>query len=179
MYEIFVIIFFFAFFPYVGRNPLILGLILILIIPGIYTMQKDVLFVPTPMKIVRRMIEKARLKRGEKIYDLGCGDGRIVFLAARQGAIAVGYERSLLTYLVAKIGSLFVTNSSIRFADFWKQDFRDADVIFCYLLTKSMDKFYRTIWPTLKPGTRVISHAFTMKELTPAYHGEGVVVYVK
>ena len=113
------------------------------------------------------------------VIGLGCGDGRLVFAAASKNARAIGYEFSVPTYALAKFLSLFHPGSKIYLRDFWKQDYHDADVIFCYLLSNSMQTFKKIIWPQLKPGCKVISHAFAMKGIEPAYKGEGVVMYVK
>lgn len=150
-----------------------------LMIPGIYAMATGAPFVPTRKDLLKRMIAAAHIQPGDKVYDLGCGDGRIVFAAAALGANAVGYELSVPTWLLAKIRSLFHPGSSIQLKNFWKQDYRDADVIFCYLLQDTMQIFKEAIWPRLKPGTRVISHAFTMDGITAVSNEKYVIVYVK
>jgi len=125
------------------------------------------------------MLRLARIKPGEMVYDLGCGDGRIVFAAQKAGAQAVGYELSAPTYLLAKLRSLAHPGSRIEYKNFWTQDYSKADVIFCYLLMSSMQTFKDKIWPNLKPGCRVVSHAFTMKGVTPEREEDGVILYVK
>lgn len=136
-------------------------------------------FVPTPKRILRAMLELAALKPGERAYDLGCGDGRIVFAAAKQGARAVGYELSIPTYFFAKCRSLLHRTSDIRYGNFWNQDYRNADVIFCYLLIGTMEALEQRIWPQLKPGARVVSHAFRLIGIPLAREKDGAYVYVK
>ncbi len=150
-----------------------------LILPGVYAMKTGAPFVPTRERILRRMMDQAKIQPGQRVYDLGCGDGRFVFAAAAQGAEAVGFELSFPTWLVAKVRSLIHPGSSIRYGDFWKQDYRDADVVFCYLLTSTMQTFKDIIWPQLRPGCRVVSHAFMMKGVEPVKRDIDVVVYVK
>lgn len=136
-------------------------------------------FVPTRRSDVRRMVELAELRPGDRVYDLGCGDGRIVREAARRGALATGYELSVPTLLLAKALTSSTANATVRYGDFWKKDLRDADVIFCFLLKEPMRRFEETVWPTLKPGTRVVSYMFTMPRAVPAATDGRISVYVR
>lgn len=143
-------------------------------------------FIPTPMKAVRAMLEFAGVKKGDRVYDLGCGDGRLLIEAERKGAIAIGYELSIPTLLLAKVRCFGRKNTRlsggqvhVRYGDFWKKDLSDADVIFCYLLLDKMAQFERDVWPSLKPGCRVVSHMFPMPTVKPSKREGKVMVYVK
>jgi SAM-dependent methyltransferase len=136
-------------------------------------------FVPTTMRHVQKMIAFADIRKGEHVYDLGCGDGRLLIAAAQKGALATGYEWSLPTLLLAKIRTRKYPTITVRRADFWEQDYRDADVIFCYLLIDKMAIFEKEIWPMLKQGTRVVSHMFPMPAVKPAKREGAVILYVK
>lgn len=179
MLEIFLLACVFAFIPLASRNPFIMLIVVAVVIPGTYATWKGAPFLPTPLPIVKRMIEAARLKKGERAYDLGCGDGRIVRAAAQVGARATGYELSVPTFVWGFFLTLATKNADIRFGNFWKKNVADADVIFCYLLTDTMGTFQRVIWPQLKPGTRVVSHTFRMKGVEPQHEDKDVIVYVK
>lgn len=135
---------------------------IILLIPTVYAMIVGAPFVPTQMTQVNRMLEAAKIKPGMKVYDLGCGDGRLVHEAAKKyKADAVGYEFSPLVWLWAKFVALFWrSRARIVFGDFWGKDLSDSDVIFCYLLPHSMKKFEEKIIPQLKKGSLIVSHAF-------------------
>ena len=148
-------------------------------VPGVRAMMKGPPYVPTPKRRVDIMMEFAQPKPGEIAYDLGCGDGRIVFATAKRGAKATGYELSLPTYLVAKIRSLWHPRSRILFRDFWSKSYKDADIIYCYLLKGVMPEFERIVWPQLKPGTRVLSHTFKMPTIKPVKERDMVYMYVK
>jgi SAM-dependent methyltransferase len=142
-------------------------------------MQAGPPFVPTPKKTVQDMMKLAAIKPGDIVYDLGCGDGRLLIAAAEKGAVAIGYELSMPTYLLARFRTFGRTNISVRYGDFWKKDLSDADVIVCYLLMQKMKIFEETIWLRLKPGARVVSHSFTLPNIKPtAKEGDGV-LYVK
>lgn len=136
-------------------------------------------FVPTSQKNVRKMMEFADIHPGEKVYDLGCGDGRLLLAAAEKGAIATGFELSVPTLLLAKVRTFGHKDISVRYGDIWKQDYRDADVLFCFLLLDKMKQFENEIWPTLKPGCRVVSHMFPMPTVVLSKREGKVMVYMK
>jgi ribosomal protein L11 methylase PrmA len=169
-----------AFFLPSGPHRLVWTFVILFIaLPGVYAMVKGAPFVPTGNNALKRMIKFAKIKKGETAVDMGCGDGRIVFAAANVGAKATGYELSVPMFAIAWVRSLFHKNSSIRFLDFWKQDYSKTNVIFCYLLTEPMQRFKKEIWPTLKPGTRVVSQSFRIKGLKPDKEEKNVMLYVK
>lgn len=136
-------------------------------------------FVPTKHADVATMIRLAKIRKGDVAWDLGCGDGRIVRAAAKEGAVATGFELSYPTYLLAKVLSYRTKNVFIRYANFWTQPYEEADVIFCFLLTETMGRFQKKIWPRLKPGTRVVSYLFRMPDVPVARQEGEVYVYVK
>lgn len=169
-----------VFSVWLGINqPWIAFAMVALALPGLYAMATGAPFFPTPKKILNKMMAFANIQPGQKVYDIGCGDGRLVFAAAKQRAQAIGYEFSLPTYLLAKIRSFFHKDATIQYRNFWHQNYSDADVIFCFLLTKSMQTFHQKIWPQLKPGCKVVSHAFSIKQLKPVKQETGVMMYVK
>jgi SAM-dependent methyltransferase len=172
MLELILFVAILLYLPLAGASPaaivLALGVWAIASMPGAWLLFRGAPpFVPTPKGTLQDMLELADIRAGQKVYDIGCGDGRLVVAAAAKGADAVGYELSVPTYLWAKIRSLFRRGARIRYGDFWKQSYGDADVIFCYLIPSFMDKFFERIWPTLRPGTRVVSHDFPLKSLQP------------
>lgn len=140
---------------------------IVLAVPTIYAMLAGAPFVPTQMKQVRRMVKAAKIKPGMVVYDLGCGDGRLVHLASREyGAKAIGYELSPFVWLLAVIVSPFWrSKAKIKYGDFWGRDISDADVIFCYLLPQAMKNFQKKIIPQLKKGSLIVSHAFEIPNL--------------
>lgn len=159
--------------------PIGLLVVIALGLPGIRARWGQAPYVWTNRKTQDTMLRFAAIRSGERVYDLGCGDGRLVRAAAKLGANATGVEASLLTMLVAWAWSLPARNAHIRFGDLWKGDYRDADVVFCYMLVSGMQRFEREIWPTLKPGCRVVSNSFRMKGLTPEREEESVFLYLK
>jgi len=118
-------------------------------------------FVPSNKKTLRKLIAAAEIKKGEIVYDLGSGDGRIVFAAADKGAIATGIELSFIVYWYAKFKKwLFKRKGTLIRANMFQYNLSKADIIFCYLLPKAMKKLEKKLEKELKSGTKIICHAF-------------------
>jgi hypothetical protein len=130
----------------------------------------DVIFVPTPMKVVERMLEMAEVKKGEFLIDLGCGDGRIPVMAAKKfGARGLGVDLDPDRIIeanerVKKEGAGDMVE--IRRQNLFETDLSKADVISMYLLT-DLNLKLRPRLLELKPGTRIVSHAFNMGDWLP------------
>ncbi len=143
----------------------------ILAIFYVYCLFVRVPFVPAGKRDIKRMVELAQLKENQIIYDLGSGDGRIVFAAAcSQNVRAIGVEYSpvliwwsrLWTHLVSLKG-----NAHFVRGDFYKTDIKEADVIFCYLFPEALEKLAPKFKNELKPGSLIVSLAFQIKEWQP------------
>ncbi len=143
-------------------NPWSIALAILIIIPTVIAMSTGAPFVPTPMARVKKMLALAKVKPGEKVYDIGCGDGRMVYVAANDyGAKAVGLELSPLVYLLARVRKFFwKSKAEIHFSDFRYKNLSDADVIVCYLLPEALARLQPKLEAELKKGARVISYAF-------------------
>jgi SAM-dependent methyltransferase len=151
-------------------------LLALLVMPGTaeaqYAMSQNLApFVPSPQSIVERMLEVARLKPGETLYDLGCGDGRVLITAAQKfGARAVGIEISerLAKQSSDQIQKLNLQNLvKVRHANLLDEDFSDADVVTLYLLRDSNDTVRPKLEKSLHPGARVVSHDYEIRGWKP------------
>jgi len=131
----------------------------------------DVIFVPTPNLIVNTMLGLARVTKKDTVYDLGCGDGRIVITAAQKfGARGVGIdidpERvSEATDNVRKAG--VADRVKIVRGDLFQANISEATVVTLYLLTDLNLKLRPKLLKELNPGTRIVSHAFSMGDWKP------------
>jgi SAM-dependent methyltransferase len=130
----------------------------------------DVIFVPTPQNVVDKMLELAEVKKGDIVYDLGCGDGRIVVTAAKKyGVKAIGFDidPKRIKEARANVKANHVEHLvTIRQADVFKLDLREATVVTLYLLPKLNVRLMPQL-EKLKPGSRIVSHEFDMRGAKP------------
>lgn len=112
-------------------------------------------FVPTNSAAAVSMITLADIKRGDRVYDLGSGNGKLLVLATRSGAKAVGYEINPLLVIVS-----LLRGTDTRWKNFWHADIHDADIIFVYLLPNHMDKLQKKLKTECKAGTIIVSNSF-------------------
>lgn len=119
-------------------------------------------FVPTKNPVAEAMITLAGIKKGDTVYDMGSGNGKLLFLAASKGAIAIGYEiNPMLVLYTTIVAWLRHENNVHAYAkNFWSADIHDAKVIFIYLLPWKMDKLAAKIKKECKKGTVVVSNSF-------------------
>lgn len=138
--------------------------------PAVGQEGKDVIWVPTPQALVERMLTVANIRPGDFVVDLGSGDGRTVITAAKKfGARALGLEYNpdmveLSRRNAEKEG--VADRAQFQRADIFATDFSNATVVTMYLLP-SLNLRLRPILLNMKPGTRVVSHAFTMDDWNP------------
>lgn len=147
------------------------------------TRRPDVIYVPTPQEVVDAMLEVAKVGPNDLVYDLGCGDGRIVVTAAKNfGARGVGIDidPQRIKEATENVAAAGVGDKvEIREADLFETDLRQANVVTLYLLSSLNLKLRPKLWQELKVGSRVVSHAFNMGDWEPEQTLEidGRVVY--
>jgi len=143
----------------------------------------DVIFVPTPQEVVDDMLRLADVHKGDILYDLGSGDGRIAISAAkRYGVRAVGIDidPDRIVEAVENAKKAGVTKLvEFRNEDLFTSNFREATVVTLYLLPDLNLRLRPRLLAELKPGTRIVSHAFDMGDWKPEKKLEtnGRVVY--
>ncbi len=127
---------------------------------------------PTPQVVVERMLTLAQTKPGETVYDLGCGDGRIVITAAKQfKAKAVGIEirRDVYEKTLEHVKALGLADQvRIVHGNALHYDLSPADVVTLYLLTSSNERLRPELEKELRPGARVVSHDFEIRGWKPS-----------
>ena len=140
------------------------------------TKTPDVIYVPTPETVVDAMLKVAHVSANDVVYDLGCGDGRIVIAAARNyGARGVGIDVDPQRIAEARANAQkAVVSDHVEFrqADLFETDIHEATVVSLYLLPSLNLKLLPKLEHDLRPGTRIVSHAFDMGDWTPEQHLE-------
>ena len=153
--------------------------VLVLVVPAAASAQQqaqtsrtpDVIFVPTPQEVVDEMLKVAGVKKGDVLYDLGSGDGRIPVTAAKKfGIRAVGID--IDPQRIAEANENAKKNGVTSLVQFKQEDlfttkFSDATVVTLYLLPDLNVKLRPRLWKELRPGTRIVSHQFDMGDWKP------------
>lgn len=128
-------------------------------------------YYPTPEFVVEKMLRLGGLKAGEKMFDLGSGDGRLVIMAAQKfkaNAVGVEMDPDLYKQSTEKIRALGLEKSArIIQGDLFEQDYSSADLLTVYLLPGSNVKVRPILEKQLKKGTRIVSHDFEFAGWTP------------
>lgn len=133
--------------------------------------EPDVIYVPTPQPVVDAMLRMANVKEGDVLYDLGSGDGRIPITAARKHrvrAVGIDIDPKRIEEANANAQKAGVTDLvTFRNDDLFAADFSEATVVTLYLLESLNAKLRPKLLAELKPGSRIVSHAFTMGDWKP------------
>jgi len=132
----------------------------------------DVPYVPTPQEVVDEMLELGKVGKNDTLFDLGCGDGRIVVTAAKvRGARGTGIDIDPVRIAEATENARKAgvsDRAKFRVGDLFKTDISSATVVTLYLLPTINARLRPQLWKQLKVGTRVVSHAFDMGAEWPA-----------
>lgn len=149
----------------------LLGIALVCAIVAVsfwYSLKKGAPWWPTPTRRIRKLLTAAGLKPGETVIDAGCGDGRVLLLAAREfGARGIGIEVHPVLVWIGRLRIACARLSSqvvIQRADLFSVDLRAADVLFLFLLQETNLGLQEKLRRELRPGTRVVSYAFTLPQ---------------
>jgi precorrin-6B methylase 2 len=147
------------------------------------------IYFPTSPRAIREMLKLADPKPGERVVDLGSGDGRILIAFAERGATAVGYEINPLLVrqsqrAIARAG--FPANASdtaggavVYWESFWRADLSQFDTVIVYGIPYVMRDLQRKLERELRPGTKIISNAFKLPEWTPVASERKIFLYVR
>lgn len=148
-------------------------------------------YVPTHAKLVEKMLDMAEVSGEDVVVDLGAGDGRIVAAAALRGARAVGYEINPVLVLVSNVRLWWLKSKfqnpnfkrkqpdypRIIWGNFWSKDLSSATVITIFGFPNMMGRLEEKLQKELKPGSRVVSHAFRFPNWPPVKREEGLLLY--
>jgi SAM-dependent methyltransferase len=132
--------------------------------------QPDVPYEPTAPEVVSAMLDLAEVRPGDVVYDLGCGDGRIVIAAARRGARGVGVDIDPERIREARANAQeagVADRVELREGDLFEASISDATVVMLYLWPHVNLRLRPKLLAELRPGTRVVSHSHDMGDWTP------------
>ncbi len=150
---------------------LILAFSIIMMVTVMMHVVSGVPWVPSRKRTISLMLKMAQLKRGQRVYDLGCGDARLLIRAEKEyGIHGVGYENAPLALLVGFLNKwIHRSNVKIRAKNLMNADIKNADRILTYLGPELNKKLIPKFLKECKPGTLIISNTFRMHDLTPLH----------
>jgi len=153
----------------------------IILVTVLYTVFYGAPFVVTDRKTVKRVVELSGVEKGDKVVDLGSGDGRIVIAFAKLGVEAHGYEINPLLVLLSliKLRALNLKKARFYLSSFWKINLTEYDIVVVYGISYIMTKLEDKLEKELKKGTKVITHAYKLPTWKIQKSEKGVFFYVK
>ena len=148
---------------------LVLVFTLVIVFTGMFisSIRFGIPYVPTKRLLVKKMHELADLKKGQTVYDLGCGDGVLLRKFPENQYVLKGVEGDLFVFLWAKLLSYRRSDICYMRQNFFKLSIEDANAVLLYTAPHIMKQIEKKIWPQLKTGTKVISNTFSFPEIEP------------
>lgn len=135
-------------------------------------------YLPTLGRQMRTALDLSGLKPGDTLLELGCGDGRVLIAAARQGFKVVGYELNPLLAALAWLRTRrYRRQVRVIWGDFWRRPWPPAEAIFTFLLPKYMTRLDKKVMQYSNKPVKLVSFAFTIPGRKPAVRKDGVYLY--
>jgi SAM-dependent methyltransferase len=135
-------------------------------------------YLPTLSPQVSAALKLADLQPGDTLLELGCGDGKVLIAAAKQGVYSVGYELNPIVAAVAWIRTIrYRKYATVIWGDFWKKPWPETDAIFVFLLPKYMKKLHKKCIQYNHKPVKLVSFAFTVPGQKPSAVEQGVFRY--
>ena len=150
----------------------------VLVYWGIWTQPFGSGWLPIPKAELRKGLKKARVGKKDVVFDLGCGDGRVLAEASKRCKWATGFEIDPIRYIISRLRTRGMGNVETIRGNFFKWDLKDADVVFAYLHPKTNKHLAAKIKLDCKKGTRVVSYWWTMPGLKEVWKDEKSRLYV-
>ncbi|MDE2144503.1 MAG: hypothetical protein KGJ01_00815 [Patescibacteria group bacterium] len=150
---------------------IIIVLVLLVLLPTAYASLIGAPFVPASPSLVEKIVDAADVKEGDVIYELGAGNGQVMIaFAKRKGVKVLGFELSPVLYLVAWLNLKLkrLRNCHLYLKNFYSYPLAKADVVYFFLVPRTVNKLAVKLVSELKPGSRVISYAFPIDGWEPS-----------
>ncbi len=156
---------------------LIAGLTIVLLFCGVVAFGAP--FLPTLSNRVDDALDLLDLKPGQTMLELGCGDGRLLLAAAKQGIYSVGYELNPLLFAYAYLRTWkYRKLVSVRLGNYWRADWPEADGMYVFLLQPYMGKLHKKVTQyTKEKHLKLVSFAFNIEEKKPEKEISGMYLY--
>ena len=129
----------------------------------------DAPYIPTKINHIKKILKTAGVRKGKKFYELGSGDGRVVYEAAQLGADSIGIEQSWLRvwYSIYQAKKFNLPNAKFYHGNIFKKNYSDANIIYIYLLPTGIKKLEEKLPREVKKGTIIITQTYHFPKLKP------------
>ncbi|HSX18545.1 MAG TPA: 50S ribosomal protein L11 methyltransferase [Candidatus Saccharimonadales bacterium] len=156
------------------------SLVVIGILQLVFDIFLELPYVGANRKRIKTIIDFSQIKKGDRVIDLGSGDGRLLIASAKEGAIATGYEINPFLLLLSHLKIRFAKTkkAQVKKESLWNAPLKSADIIFVYALRKSMKKFEEFVYKNAKRGTRVVVNTNPFPNKKPKKHENGIFLYI-
>lgn len=134
-------------------------------------------YVPVLKPQIEPVLKALNLKPGQTLIDLGCGDGRLLKAAAKQGVNGIGYEINPWLYVIAKLNCAKYRNIRIKFGNYWTAKLPEADAVFVFLIKHYMSRLDEFLSAQIKKPTKVLSYIYAIPTRRPAKKGSNYYLY--
>ncbi len=136
--------------------------------------------IPSRRSTVTAMMRLAEIVPGQKLYDLGSGDGRVLFAAAKQGANCTGFEINPFLFWYTRIRAWLKRAKSVRVlrSDFWENPINDADVVTVYLVPSAMARLQTKAKAEMRPGAKIIAAVYPFPDWPPVKQDGKAYLYI-
>jgi len=139
-------------------------------------------FVPSKKRDIGRIVELAEIRKGDVIYDIGSGDGRLLIEAAKAGAKkCIGIEVNPILVKYSRIKAKLSGQQDkieVRRGNIWKEKIDQVDTVFTYFIPAHMERLGKKLKKELKPGTKIISNKFKFPNLEEKYYDKESQIFV-
>jgi SAM-dependent methyltransferase len=136
-------------------------------------------YLPTLTKNMRIAMDMVDLEPGQTLLELGCGDGKVLIAAAQRGWQSVGYELNPLLVIVCYLRTWrYRSLVTVKWGNFWTQDWPAADGIFVFVMQRQMTKLHTKIIQSKHKPVKLVSFAFTIPDQKPVKSQDGVYLYL-
>lgn len=149
---------------------IIAAVTLLIVLPAAYASLIGAPFVPSSSSQIKDIVSAANVKNGGIVYELGAGNGRVMAAFAKGGnAKVIGFELAPVLYFIASINLVLkrAKNYRLYLKDFYAHPLNDADVVYFFLMPRTIARVAEKLSAELKPGAKVISYTFPIKGWTP------------
>jgi SAM-dependent methyltransferase len=135
-------------------------------------------YLPTLKPQIAVALDLAELQPGDTMLELGCGDGKVLIAAAKQGIHTVGYELNPLLFFICKLRCLpYRRYVTVHYGNFWRRSWPPADAIFVFLLPKYMDKLDKKVMQYKHLPVNLVSFAFAIEDRVSEASKDGIYLY--